>query len=132
MKSCKESASTLRKDFKMEVKLMRQIGSHPTCVQLHESFEDSRFCYLIMEKCSCNILDAFLGKEHPTERELAQAFGSLLQAVDHLHSVRVVHRDIKPCNVLLKDGQRDELLDVKICDMGLAAMMPQENPAKKR
>lgn len=132
VKSSTESASTIRKDFRLEVQIMQQIGRHPNCVQVHVAFEDSRFCYLIMEKCSCNILDAFLAKRHATERELAQAFSSLLRAVDHLHSVRVVHRDIKPCNILLKDGQRDEHLDVKICDMGLAAMMPQENSAKKR
>jgi serine/threonine protein kinase len=120
-----------RKDFKLEVQIMRLIGTHPSCVQFHESFEDRRFCYLVMEKCSCNILDAFLGKASATELVLAQAFRSLLQAVAHLHSVGVVHRDIKPCNILLKDGQRGENLDVKICDMGLAAIMPRRM-AKKR
>jgi len=82
-----------------------------------------------MEKCSCTILDAFLGSNNQpaTERELAQAFRSLLMAVDHLHSVRVVHRDIKPCNLLLKDARREDgNVEVKLCDMGLSAIMPQE------
>jgi len=124
------SRNAVRKDFRLEVQIMKQIGTHQSCVQFIEAFEDKRFCYLIMEKCSCNILDAFLGKESATESELAQAFRSLLQAVDHLHSVRVVHRDIKPCNILLKDSGRGENLDVKICDMGLAAMMPKEGSTR--
>jgi serine/threonine protein kinase len=123
-----KSANGVRKDFRLEVEIMKQIGTHPSCVQLLESFEEKRFCYLVMEKCSCTILDAFLGsgKQPATERELAQAFHSLLLAVDHLHSVRVVHRDIKPCNLLLKDGRTDGKVDVKLCDMGLAAIMPRE------
>jgi len=115
-----------RKDFRLEVQIMKQIGTHSSCIQFLEAFEDKRFGYLVMEKCSCNILDAFLGKKMATESELARAFHSLLQAVDHLHSVRVVHRDIKPCNILLKDDERGEKLDIKICDMGLAAVLPPE------
>jgi serine/threonine protein kinase len=124
-----KSARNVRKDFRLEVEIMQKIGAHPCCVQLHEAFEEKRFCYLVMEKCSCSILDAFLGSNRrmATERDLAQAFRSLLLAVDHLHSVRVVHRDIKPCNLLLKEDSRVGPIEVKLCDMGLSAIMPAES-----
>jgi len=120
----KNDTRGLRKDFRTEVLIMKQVGSHPFCVGFIDVFEDKRFCYIVMEKCSYNILDAFIGQEAATECEIAQVFNCVLKAIDYLHSVRIVHRDIKPCNMLLED-ERGENCKVKLCDFGLAAQLPQ-------
>lgn len=48
----------------------------------------------------------------------------ILQAVKHMHENNVVHRDLKLQNILLHKMQ------IKICDMGLAAEMDSENDRK--
>lgn len=97
---------------------------HPNIVAVHDSGEtaDGRlFC--VMEYIHGQPLDRFLASRRlvPGSRTRAQMetmmrmFAKLCDAVHHAHRAGVIHRDVKPQNVLV-----DEAFEPHLCDFGLA------------
>lgn len=114
----------VRQDARREAQIWQQVAAHPNCVNLLHFFEDNRFCYLVMEKCNCTVLHAFLSQEETGEDDLSQCFRGMLKGLQHVHSLGVVHRDVKPDNFLLETGTQFTMdSPVKLCDFGLAASM---------
>jgi len=107
---------------------MTMVTPNEHCVRMLDSFEDIRFCHIVMEKASCSVQEAFLKSSKSclvSEQDLAHIFKCMLLGVQHLHACGVVHRDIKPANLLLADG--DSLSNrplVKVCDLGLGTKLP--------
>jgi len=50
----------------------------------------------------------------------------LLLTIDFMHKKKMVHRDIKLDNILVKKIEDEESFDVKVADFGLARFMPNE------
>lgn len=120
-----------RKDFLGEVRLMQLVGKSAHCVQMLHAFEERRYCYIVMERCACTVQEAFLRSEPLGEHDLAHVFRCMLSAVEHIHACGIVHRDVKPGNILLANGTRlSEKPVLKLCDFGLAAEFPSL-PSKK-
>jgi serine/threonine protein kinase len=111
-----------------EVTFWTAIGDHPNCVNLHNVFVGDGFCYMVMEMCRSSLLAALESLPKLTERELGRFFSQMLLALAHCHSIRIVHRDVKPDNFLVggEDGNT-----VKLCDFGMSAWIPGF-PAQQR
>lgn len=105
-----------------EVSVWRAIGIHVNCVQLIDSFFDDHLAYMVMEKCTCSLFQYL--REHATATEVVfgKAFHEILCGLDHMHSVGVAHRDIKPDNFLVGGTQGNI---AKLCDFGLSTMIPE-------
>ena len=73
---------------------------------------------LIMELASGGDLSRWV-QSPPPWATLRDAIGQLLDALAHAHARGLVHRDLKPGNVLLR-GRRDRLRGVALTDLGLA------------
>ncbi|KAI3437619.1 hypothetical protein D9Q98_000071 [Chlorella vulgaris] len=100
-----------------EVSMLRQLAECPHIVQLEDVLWDQRSLYLVMEMLSCDL------REHldsdPTARSLPSIKSMMYQTikgVKHAHAHRVIHRDIKPQNLLL--DRRSGC--IKVADFGLA------------
>ena len=91
---------------------------HPNIVTVFEFGEENGIPYIVMEYVQGRELRDYLKERQPLPLANAVAVAvQVLHALDHAHACGVVHRDIKPGNIiLLPDGQ------VKVSDFGIARM----------
>ena len=104
--------------FQQEARLMARVDQHPNVVRVIELQQDEQHgLFIAMDYYPRGNLDSLIRREGPFTVE--QAVGFLLQIANGLsaaHAAGIVHRDIKPLNVLLDDD-----LTCKITDFGIAA-----------
>ncbi|KAJ1491471.1 kinase-like domain-containing protein [Baffinella frigidus] len=95
-----------------------QHAEHPNVVKLSEVVVHGAALVLVMERLHCSLADviSFADAALGEARCKAYALG-VLKGLAHMHALRIVHRDIKPGNILVgAHGQ------VKLADFGLARM----------
>ncbi len=89
--------------------------SHPNIVSVYDWGQGDRTYYIVMEYVDGSTLSSLLRKG-PIEPERAAAIAaSVAAALDFAHRRGVIHRDVKPGNVLI-----DERAQVKVADFGIA------------
>jgi hypothetical protein len=87
--------------------------NHPAIVTLYELGEDERHTYLVSELVDGPSLRELLSEGRLSDRDGAEIGADLCDALEHAHGRGVVHRDVKPENVILarpgngRPGRRD-------------------------
>ncbi|XP_030762693.1 serine/threonine-protein kinase fused-like isoform X2 [Sitophilus oryzae] len=105
------------KGFRRECEIQRDLH-HPNIIQMLDSFETENEIVVITEFAPRE-LTAILSKEgYLSEEKVQQIVWDLISALYYLHSNRVLHRDLKPQNILLDLKSR-----AKLCDFGFARNM---------
>jgi hypothetical protein len=101
--------------FREEAQALARV-SHPNVVQVFDLVEEDGRYWIAMELVEGGDLEALVRREGPLPWQRALDFVvSLADALDTLHALGIVHRDVKPLNVLLApDGTP------KLADFGLA------------
>jgi hypothetical protein len=103
--------------FRREVDLVRRIEERHV-LRIHEVGDSDGFVYLVMDLHSGGDLADRLARKGPLDPgALADLARQLCGALGAAHRGGVVHRDVKPSNVLVGPGRE---LDVRLCDFGLA------------
>jgi serine/threonine-protein kinase len=101
--------------FRREVAAARKV-THPNVIRIHDLIEDGNMVLLSMEYVEGMTLAEYLGRVGALRvDEGRHVIGQLCDGVAAAHAVGVVHRDLKPGNVLLDLEKR-----VKVIDFGLA------------
>jgi serine/threonine-protein kinase len=100
--------------FKREVTAARRI-SHPNVIRIHDLGEDGALLFLSMEHVDGDTLEGRVGRSLPSVHEACDILAQVSAGIAAAHAAGVIHRDLKPQNVLLgKNGS------VKVIDFGLA------------
>ncbi len=95
--------------------------SHPNIVKVLDVDEDERHYYLVMEYVEGPTLHEYIQQHGPLSPEEAVFFTKqILRGIEHAHSYRIVHRDIKPQNILMTDNK-----ELKISDFGIARALSE-------
>lgn len=101
--------------------------SHPNIVQVYDVFDSDEADYIVMELIDGISLKQYMEKKGVLNWKETLHFAiQIAKALEHAHSRGIVHRDIKPHNVMvLKNGS------VKVTDFGIARMMSKGNTLTK-
>ncbi|KAM4545825.1 serine/threonine-protein kinase 36 isoform 2-T2 [Odontesthes bonariensis] len=103
--------------LKREIEIMRDL-QHPNIVQLFDSFETETEVVVVTEYAEGQLFQILEDDGNLPESQVSEIACQLVSALYYLHSHRILHRDMKPQNILLgKSGV------VKLCDFGFARAM---------
>ncbi|HEY5053960.1 MAG TPA: serine/threonine-protein kinase, partial [Solirubrobacterales bacterium] len=92
--------------------------NHPGIVTLYEMGEEDGNALLVTELVDGSTLSSLSGDGELSDREIGEIGADLCEALDHAHSRGVVHRDIKPQNVQVTEGEPR----AKLMDFGIARL----------
>lgn len=106
--------------FQTEAEAVARL-KHPNIVQVYETGEQDGRPFIALEYCPGGCLTDRLTGNTPSPQESARLVASIADAMEHSHRAGVIHRDLKPGNVLFDtDGAP------KIVDFGLAKKLDED------
>jgi len=109
--------------FKNESKAISLLN-HPNIVKVYDVSVSETLQYIVMEYVDGMTLREYLNERGGklTSRETVHFISQILKALDHAHRNGVVHRDIKPQNIMLLDNGQ-----LRMMDFGIARISRAEN-----
>ncbi len=120
--------STAIARFQREAKLSSSLG-HPNTITVHDFGEWSGLLYLVMEYVRGESLREVLRRTGPMEpKRVVRIVRQILSSLQEAHSRGIIHRDMKPANIMLFDrvGESDV---VKVLDFGIAKFISNDAAA---
>ncbi|KAI9366074.1 kinase-like domain-containing protein [Zopfochytrium polystomum] len=117
-----------------EVKVLRDSDHHPNVIRYFYQETTDKFMYIALELCPSSLYDVI---ENPTSEWHSQirlklkprtTIGEIMSGLRHLHSLKLVHRDIKPQNILVGEynPKTNEHPRVLISDFGLCKRLADD------
>ncbi|XP_063679273.1 serine/threonine-protein kinase D1-like isoform X11 [Bolinopsis microptera] len=118
----KEQFGQQRRNIENEVKILKR-ATFPCVVEMLNTFETDGKLFVVMERMHSDMLEMILNSSQGRldERSTALLMVQVMFALKYLHSLAIVHCDLKPENVLLAEPHSMPL--VKLCDFGYARII---------
>jgi cyclin-dependent kinase-like len=113
-----EEDEIVKKTMSRELKVL-QILKHENIVEFKEFFKMKGHLYLVFEYVDKNLLE--LLQEHPKGLDpglIKKLIYQMCKSVKYLHDLNIVHRDVKPENLLVNEQNK-----LKLCDFGFARVI---------
>lgn len=107
-----ETLQTARRLFETEAQVLYQLGNHDQIPRLLAHFEDNREFYLALEFIEGEPLAEDLASGDPwSEASVVVLLQNVLQVLTFVHQQNVIHRDVKPSNLLRRRDGKIVLID---------------------
>jgi len=105
--------------LKRELSIMEDL-KHPNIICMFDSFETEDEVVVVMEQAEGELFQVLEDDQNLDESMIRNIAAQLVSALYYLHSNRILHRDMKPQNILIGKGGV-----IKLCDFGFARTMGQ-------
>jgi serine/threonine protein kinase len=110
-----KQAKEVKERFFKEAELAGKL-SHPSIISIHDVGEDYELTYMAMELLEGKDLDYYCQKKNLLPlRRILDIIADVAEALDFAHSHGVIHRDVKPGNIMLQNNGK-----IKVTDFGIA------------
>ncbi|KAJ1544763.1 bifunctional endoribonuclease/protein kinase ire1, partial [Nowakowskiella sp. JEL0078] len=118
-----------------EVTVLQESDDHPNVVRYYFRERTPRFMYIALELCPASLSDLI---ERPTHTEIhallrtqlkpQTVLRQIISGVKYLHSLQIVHRDIKPQNILVahSKSKKDPHPRILVSDFGLSKRLADD------
>ncbi|XP_038636280.1 serine/threonine-protein kinase 36 [Scyliorhinus canicula] len=103
-------------NLRREIDIMREL-QHPNIVQMLDSLETDKEVVVVTEFAEGELFQILEDDGNLPEEQVRDIACQLVSALYYLHSHRILHRDMKPQNILLGKGGV-----LKLCDFGLSVL----------
>ena len=108
--------------FEREARAAARLA-HPGIVTLFEAAVDDEGAYLVSEHVHGATLDALLSAGRLSDRDVLRIGIALCDALAHAHAHGVIHRDVKPSNVLVPERPTTPAQLARLTDFGVARLL---------
>ena len=114
--------------LKGEVDMLRTLAGECYCLKLCAVYESPKRLFVITECCTGGVLTQYVASQGQsfTTDDVSRIAYQLLSAIDHCAQYRVIHRDIKPDNILFTNPEAGA--DIRLIDFGSGCMDAKHSP----
>lgn len=116
---CQGVSETMLERFRREAEATKKLRRHPYILTVYNTGKEGDYHFIAMEKIpNSRTFEDLLEQEKPRQRKVVQTIIKIGEALEYAHEHNIVHRDVKPANIMI-----DEFGEPLLADFGVAELV---------